>query len=256
VYQAVVSGVVHLLWRVRCCLEFGQGLEIKAGRFFAQYGVESIDASPNALSSRCYTFIYNPFTHTGAVTTLKLNDDWSMQNGIVTGSDVYIDSALYPTYIGSIKWAPKDSKASALFAVILGNCQFDTSDNFHNPQIFDMVLTYKLSDKISWTGEALYGFTNDVPCIGYAHWYGIVNYLTYQICDTLSATTRVEFFDDIQGQRTGYAGLYSTVTMGFTYTPKPWLWIRPEVRYDHNDARPFEGESKLITAAFDVLIRW
>ncbi len=236
--------------------EFGQGLEIKAGRFFAQYGLESIDASLNALASRSYTFIYNPFTHTGAVTTLKLNDDWSVQNGIVTGSDVFINSASNPTYIGSIKWAPKDGKASALFAVILGNGQFDASENFHNPQIFDLVLTYKLSEKLFWTGEALYGFTNDVPGTGYANWYGIVNYLTYQFCDTLSSTTRVEFFDDIQGQRTGYAGLYSTVTMGFTYKPKPWLWIRPEVRYDHNDAKPFEGEATLISAAFDVLIRW
>jgi hypothetical protein len=110
--------------------EFGQGMEIKAGRFFAQYGVESIDASLNALASRSYTFIYNPFTHTGALTTLKLNDDWSVQNGIVTGSDVFIDTAANPTYIGSIKWAPKDGKASALLAVILGNGQFDTTENF------------------------------------------------------------------------------------------------------------------------------
>lgn len=236
--------------------EFGQGLEIKAGRFFAQFGAESIDASANALASRSYTFIYNPFTHTGAVTTLKLNDEWSVQNGIVTGSDVFIDAASNPTYLGSIKWAPKDGKASAILAVVLGSGQFDIKENFHNPQIFDLVLTYKLSDKLTWTGEGLYGFTNDVPGIGYAHWYGIINYLTYQVCDTLASTTRVEFFDDIQGQRTGYAGLYSTLTTGFTFKPMPWLWIRPEVRMDHNNARPFAGEANLITAAFDMLIRW
>lgn len=236
--------------------EIGQGLEIKAGRFFAQYGVESIDASINALASRSYTFIYNPFTHTGAVTTLKLNEDWSVQNGIATGSDIFIDSAANPTYLGSIKWAPKDGKASALFAVILGNGQYDQREQFNNPQIFDLVLTYKLSEKLNWTGEALYGFTNDVPGIGYAHWYGLVNYLTYQFSDKVSGTTRLEFFDDIQGQRTGTAGLYTAATAGFTYKPQSWLWVRPEVRVDHNDNRPFSGDATLLTAAFDLLIRW
>ena len=41
--------------------------------------------------SRSYTFIYNPFTHTGLLTTLKLDDAWSVQNGIVAGCDAFID---------------------------------------------------------------------------------------------------------------------------------------------------------------------
>src|SRR5262249_8137831 len=55
----------------------GQGLDVKFGRFFAQYGVESNDAPSNALASHAYTFIYNPFTHTGLLTTLKLTPAWS-----------------------------------------------------------------------------------------------------------------------------------------------------------------------------------
>src|SRR5947209_4495058 len=37
--------------------EVGRGLDVKLGRFFAQYGVESNDATQNALGSRAYTFI-------------------------------------------------------------------------------------------------------------------------------------------------------------------------------------------------------
>ena len=46
-----------------------RGLDVKVGRFFAQYGVEANDAPSNALASHAYTFIYDPFTHTGILTT-------------------------------------------------------------------------------------------------------------------------------------------------------------------------------------------
>ena len=90
----------------------GHGLDVKVGRFFAQYGVESNDATQNALASRAYTFIYDPFTHTGLLTTLKLTDAWSVQSGLVTGSDIFIDAAANPTYIGSVKWAPPGGRDS------------------------------------------------------------------------------------------------------------------------------------------------
>jgi len=43
----------------------GRGMDIKFGRIFCQYGVEANDAPSNALLSHGYTFIYDPFTHTG-----------------------------------------------------------------------------------------------------------------------------------------------------------------------------------------------
>jgi len=236
--------------------QVGRGLDVKVGRFFAQYGVESNDTTQNPFVSRAYTFIYDPFTHTGVLTTLKLTDEWSVQNGLVSGSDVFISPAANPTYIGSVKWAPPSGVASALFSVILGNGRFDRSRNFHNPEIFDLVLTRQLSDRLTWTAEGLYGFTTNVPGTGFANWFGVINYLAYQIDPVLTANARLEFFDDRQGQRTGFAGLYTDVTAGVLYKPRPWLWVRPEVRLDHNDARPFEGRPTLFTTAFNVVVRW
>src|SRR5438132_174178 len=46
-----------------------RGLDIKVGRFFALYGVETNDAVSNTFASHASTFIYNPFTHTGLLTT-------------------------------------------------------------------------------------------------------------------------------------------------------------------------------------------
>jgi hypothetical protein len=234
-----------------------QGLEIKAGRFFGQYGVESIAGAETPFVSRAYNFIYNPFTHTGLLTTLQLNDNWSLQNGIVAGSDVFFDSASEPTYIGSVKWESDDQKTSLLFATILGSGRFNEVEDFSNPRVFDMFFTRQLSEELTYKLDALYGYQTDVPTIGTAQWYAFVNYLTYQASPNWSATTRLEFFDDVDGDRTGFDGLYTAVTAGITYQPRPSMMLRPEIRFDHNDSsRPFEGRSGLFTAACGVTLLW
>ncbi len=235
----------------------GRGLDVKVGRFFAQFGYESIDATQTPFVSRSYNFIYDPFTHTGVLTTLKLTDAWSVQNGVVTGSDVFIDPAANPTYLGSVKWAPPTGRDSVLFAVIVGKGRFDQRENFHNPEIFDVVYTHKFGDRLNYALDALYGFTTDVPDVGFANWWAAVQYLSYVLTPRLTAVGRLEFFDDIQGQRTGFAGLYVAPTAGVNFKPNKFVVLRPEVRFDYNtESRPFEGRHALATAAVDVLVRW
>jgi hypothetical protein len=235
----------------------GQGLDIKFGRWFAQFGVESIDTTLNPLASHSYAFIYDPFTHTGLLTTLKLTDTWSIQNGLVTGSDVFIDPAARLTYVGGIKWAPPSGSDSILFEAIVGPGVYETSRQFNNPDIFDLVYVHKFDKVLTYSLEILYGFEGSVPAIGFANWVGCVNYLTYQMTPKLSATGRLGFFDDEQGQRTGFEGLYTAVTGGLNYQPIKDLTFRPEIRCDYNsDSRPYEGKHGLFTADFDVIVRW
>ena len=42
-------------------------------------------------------------------------------------------------------------------------------------------------------------------------------YLFYTLSSRLTATARVEVFDDFQGQRTGFNGLYTEVTGGLAF---------------------------------------
>jgi hypothetical protein len=235
----------------------GRGLDVKLGRFFAQYGVESNEAVGNALGSHAYTFIYDPFTHTGALATLKLTDAWSVQAGAVLGSDVFIDPADEPTFIGSIKWAPTTAPDSVLFSVIIGPGRFNRERAFHNPEIFDLVYTHKVNARLNYSFETLYGFTTNVPVTGFANWLGVLNYLTRDFTPRLSGTARVEFFDDAQGQRTGFDGLYTAVTLGVSFKPRKDVIFRPEIRYDYNlNSRPFEDKHGLFTATADVILRW
>jgi hypothetical protein len=237
--------------------EVGRGLDVKVGRFYAQYGVESNEAVSNALASRAYTFIYDPFTHTGLLTTLKLTDALSVQNGVVTGSDIFIDPAASPTYIGSVKWAPPNGRDNATLAVIVGSGRFNQGRAFNNPEIFDLVYNHLFDARLAYTLETLFGFQTNVPGLGTATWFGVVNYLTYTFTPRLAGTLRLEFFDDRQGQRTGFPGLYTAGTIGVSFKPVKWVSLRPEVRYDTNsESRPFEGRSRLFTAAFDAVVRW
>jgi len=44
-----------------------------------------------------------------------------VQAGLVLGSDIFIDPADNPTFMGSVKWAPPNGRDSVLFSVILGS---------------------------------------------------------------------------------------------------------------------------------------
>jgi len=237
--------------------QVAQGLSIKVGRFFAQFGFESIDTTQNPFLSRAYTFIYNPFTQTGVLTQVQLDEAWSMQNGLVLGSDVFIDPAATPTYIGSIKWAPPRGRTSVLCAVVLSDPRYDTRQEFNRPQIFDVVFSYKIDTRTTYTLDALYGYQRDVPQLGFADWFGLVQYINHQIGPRVAGNVRLEWFNDPSGQRTGSEGLYTALTAGLAYQPCPELLLRPEVRYDYNDqTRPFEGKKGLVTAALDLVLRW
>jgi hypothetical protein len=234
-----------------------RGMDVKVGRFFAIYGVESNDAPTNALLSHAYTFIYDPFTHTGILTTTQLTETWSVQAAVVLGSDVFIDPADEPTFTGGVKWVQSDQRNSVQLTVIAGSGRFNQERNFHNPEVLDLVHVHKVNARLTYTFEGLLGYTTHVPDIGTAWWFGAINYLTYDLTPRLSGTTRLEFFDDAEGQRTGFKGLYTALTAGLQFRPCKSVTFRPELRYDYNDeTRPFEDRHYLLTAAADVIVRW
>ncbi len=177
----------------------GRGLDIKVGRFFAQYGVEDIDAPSSALFSHTYTFIYDPFTHAGVLATLKLTDSLSVQAGLVLGSDVFIDPADELTFIGSVKWTTADNRDAIELSVIVGPGRYNQSRDFNNPEIFDLVYTHKFNPRLDYSFESLVGFETNVTGIGTANWFGILDYLTYDFTPRLSGTTRFEILTTPRG---------------------------------------------------------
>ena len=235
----------------------GRGLDIKLGRCFCQYGAETIDAISNILCSRSYAFIYDPFTHTGLMGTLTVTPAWSYQLGIIMGPDVFIDPAASPYSMFSVKWAPPGGRDSVLFSGLLGSGRFNEGRQFNNPNIIDLVYIHTFNARLTYTLDTLFGYQTNVPDIGTATWFSFVNYLTYRFTPRLSGTTRLEFFDDIDGNRTGFPGLYTALTAGVNFKPRPTVVLRPELRYDYNgESRPFENKHGVFTATADVILRW
>ena len=234
-----------------------KGMDVKFGHFVSQICVEVNDAPSNALFSHAYGFIYDPFTHTGLLTTTRLTDAWSVQAGIVLGSDIFIHAGDEPTFLGSVKWARPDGRDSVQLSVIAGSGRYNQHENVNNPEVLDFIYSHQFNSRLSYNVDMMFGYQDHVPEIGNAYWYEMVHYLTYNFTPRLSGTARLELFDDDQGQRTGSKGLYTALTAGVAFKPWKWATIRPELRYDYNGrSRPFEDQHGLFTAATDVILRW
>ena len=237
-----------------------QGTTVRAGKFATLIGYEVVQGLYNPFISRSYLFQYNPFTHTGAYAITPLNENLTMSNGIVLGNDNFFNDAMRPTYIGQLKWAPKDGKTTVAFSTTITDPTFDVNRNFAYYNAYNLLITHKFTDKFNYVADMTYSHMGNNPGVGFANWYGLANYFLYDMTDKIQTKLRAEVFNDAQGVRTGANGLYTAVTGGVTWKPTPWLYIMPEVRYDHNSGNstpgPFEGRRDLFTATIGGIVRW
>ena len=237
--------------------DVGDGLELTLGRFFAPFGVESVAGPDNTLVSHSYSFIYNPFTQTGGLAQLAVNDNLTLRGGVVIGSDVFIHESNTPTFLAGMHWVDDDGLLSVDFLSITSHGRYDALHEIHNPQVFDLVVTREVSDTVTVTLEGLGGYEKNFPGVGTAYWYSGVGYVNWALEDDLDAAVRLELFNDEHGNRTGAAGLYTGLSGGLSYRWNEHLVVRPELRLDHNnESRPFDGDPMLFTATADVIIRW
>lgn len=235
----------------------GEGTTVKMGRFATHCEYELVQQPDTPFVSRSYLFQYNPFTHTGVWATTQLDDTWSVGYGAATGSDTFIDPANRFTYLGQIKWAPKDGKTSVLFNYVVTNPKYDTAEAFAFYNVYNMQLTHKFTDKLTYVLDGAFSHIDNAPGIGSTNWYGAANYLIYQHTEKVASTLRAEVFNDTNGFRTGFEGLYTEVTYGVAFKPCDALILRPSVRYDYNGySKPFEGQHDLWTLAMEAIIRW
>src|SRR5262249_9639219 len=113
-----------------------RGLDVKIGRFYAQYGVQSIEAPNNALFSHTYTFLDNPFTQTGIMATATLTDALTVQVGLADGQDIFIAPGVGPNLLGSVKWTSSDQRDTVTVATILASGRFNQPLSLNNADLF------------------------------------------------------------------------------------------------------------------------
>lgn len=236
----------------------GKGTTVKAGRFATHVGYELVQGPDTPFISRSYMFQYNPFTHTGVWATTGVGENWTVGYGASTGTDTFIQSSTNRfTFLGQLKWAPKDGPTSVAFNVVITDPTYIADQNFQLYNFYNLVVTRKIGEKLTYVLDAGYSHMDNFQTIGNVNWYGAANYLIFNHNDKWTSTLRAEVFEDTQGARTGFSGLYTEVTYGVAYKPCQSVIIRPSVRYDNNSqSNPFEGSQNLFTGTIDLIFRW
>jgi len=254
--------------------ELGYGDHIvKFGHFYTIIGYEVVPAIGNFFYTHAYTMQYGePFTHTGVLDTWTPNDQLTVYAGITNGWDNFSDpinsqgianpAALNANsnagFLGGVSFKNSDQTQAFTSTVASGNEPvfiLNSPQNVGNRSIWSNVYTNELNDKWTyvlqndngWQFNANTPYSNVGQQAGLAQWYGINQYMFYNVSDTVVAGMRFEWFRDNNGYRvfapirnswnpgqsaSGFQGNFFAATWGLNWKPtKNWI-IRPELRYD------------------------
>ena len=203
-------------------------LSVKVGKFFTIVGQEVVAATGNFFYSRQFTF-YNaePFTHTGALSTYKVNDETEVYNGWVSGWDSGFERN-GSSYIGGFKRQLTD-KSSFIYTTVLGRFGKAAGED---GAIHNFIYTSNLTDKWTYISQTDVLYTTNAGGNSQRNTYGNINYLLYKVNDCVSIGQRMEWFN-FGGA--GFANarnndLYN-YTVGINYRATANMMLRPEVRY-------------------------
>jgi hypothetical protein len=261
-----------------------RGTEFRVGRTFNPWGYESLEAVSTPLMSHSYAFFNTPFTVTGVGAYPTFSPEWSAALLVTTSSDTFLTPEGEGRLFAKLTYAAANQRDNLQLGGSLGRGRFNAGAPFpaatvalaqepaghNNYNALDVVYQHVFSPAFAYVNESMYAWQTAVPANvpggivrsgtdspGTAHWASSVHYLRFTLSPQWSSIVRVETFDDFNGQRSGFPGLYTAVTGGVQFRPRPGLLIRPEIRFDYNGpSRPFEGEHGLLTAGSDFIVRW
>lgn len=272
-------------------LPVGTGLDVKVGHFYTIIGYEVVTAPDNFFVTKPYTMQYGePFTHTGVLANYAINDNWNLAAGAVTGSntggwDGNFDRGLGNwAFLGGVTWTSTDAGTSLAVTSTAGHVAENNSGAWN---MYSVVGKHDFKDNLHYIIQHDHGFADNVGALsnnGNAEWYGLNQYLIYDVNDKLSAGLRAEWFRDHNGYRVNGPGRcfaaagnigsgnfacpntpayplsgssYYGITAGLSYKPAKWLNLRPNVRYDFTDnVKAFDngnGRNQLLFTA-DVVV--
>lgn len=258
--------------------QVAQGMNVRVGRFISVPGIEAQLAPNNYIFSHSLLYAIDPFTDTGLIATVKVNDQWLVQLGITGGHDVAL-------------WTP-DAKPSSTTCVsyttksvndnfyICANGINDGTYAYNNLQQYDATWYHKFSKTVHMATETWYMYERDVPALGgkiqpetgangayclsgeqrcTAPEYAVVNFLEKELSVRNFLSFRTDFLDDKKGQRTGYATRYSENTIAWCHWIGTTIQIRPELRFERawdRKAYDYGRRQNQLTVASDLIFHF
>jgi hypothetical protein len=246
---------------------FGNGITVKLGHFYGVTNYESVMNPNNFFYSHSMSFTWDgPFTHTGVLLSYPIDKNFEIAGGGVMGWDNVGDDMEIWNFIGQFSWTADDKSTKASAAIVTG----DFNSELDNRTRYTLRLEHSFTEQFHFVLQHTYGIQFNDPSSGGkdTRWYGIQNYLFYDIDETLAVGVRAEWTRDQDGVRfrhndrpgstpIGIGSSYYEATVGLNWKPLKWLQVRPEVRYDWADkARAFDAGQRLdqLMFATDVVI--
>jgi hypothetical protein len=266
-----------------------QGMILRVGRWIACPDIETQFAPDNYMGTHSLLFTFDTYTQTGIMATFMLNKQWMVQAALHAGTDMapWYRGAI-PTGMFGVRWVSRDNNDSIYLVLNDINAgffrRFDLDgqpaghDNFQYPVItwqhrFNDVVHTKTEAYFMWQRNAVVGGTPsigplqpfgggggigaDIP--GTTLTYGVVNYTMFHLSPRDFITFRNEWWRDEDGERSGFAGTYTSHAIGLTHNFTPWLQVRPEIGYYRNWTQPaFDLGTRhgMLLAGFDVTLRF
>jgi len=224
-------------------------MNIRIGRIISEPDIEAQLAPNNLMATHSILYGFDPYCQWGIFTTTKLDKMWTIQAGVSGGNDVapwQADQGRRWTGTVMVQWISNSNKDS----VYAGMNAFNNGTfGYNNLQQIVGTWTHKFNDDIWTITEGWYMYqkgainhpTPRVPfqngafpvSNGFVPEAAVLNYTLFRIGPQSYFTVRNEFFNDIRGNRTGYATKYTENSIGVTWWPNKILTVRPEIRFDH-----------------------
>jgi hypothetical protein len=254
------------------------GMNLRAGRYISIPGIEAQLTPNNYMFSHSLLYSVDPFTDTGVLATIQVNDQWLVQAGLSASHDVAIWTAdAKPSFTGCVSYTTKSVNDNFY---LCANGINDGEYAYNNLQMYDATWYHKFGSTWHMATEAWSMSQRDVPsahgpivpekgtnganCLPgeakcFAPEYAWVNYVNKQLSPHDFVSFRSDFLNDKKGQRTGYAGRYSEGTLMLSHWVGSTIQIRPEMRFDHAwDNRAYDKGTRRnqFTFASDLVVHF
>jgi hypothetical protein len=233
--------------------QVADGMNIRIGRFISVPGIEAQLAPNNYVYTHSLLYSIDPFTDTGIIGTVKLDNHWLVQFGLTASHDVAPwTSDAKPSLTACASYTFRGGNDN-LYPCINGIN--DGKYGYNNLQMFDATWYHKFSPTWHLATEAWYMYERDVPSVNgtlplekgangaycavgqircFAPEWAALNYLEKQLSDKDYLSIRTDTLDDIKGQRTGYKTRYAEETLMWGHWVGSTILFRPELRFDHS----------------------
>lgn len=248
--------------------KIAKGMNVRVGRYISLPDIEAQLAPNNYTYSHSILYTLDPYTQTGIVATVKLNDQWLVQAGLSGGNDVALwTKDAEPTFTACVSYTwnnGNDNMYPCINSLNSGKYAYNNLQSFYNTWYHKFNSTWHMDT------EAWYMYERDVPNIAgnvanpiapetgangaycssgelrcFAPEWAGVNYVEHEFSKRSYLSIRTDFVDDMKGQRTGYKTRYSEHLLAYGYWIGSTVLFRPEIRFERSyDVAAYDNGTK------------